>query len=165
MTHVNHERLLVVALLLVAHVAAAQAPSEPPPPDVQEKAFVVLGTHETFAKAREAASNAAGVLGLHLDTRGLTANATTGLTFSREDCRGSDWEYPCYLARGRYDDGVWLSVEFSTAYKGLAPGRFVLIAASGSPTDPLLPVALSRVKQVYPDARLVTAPIYMGCLH
>ena len=48
-------------------------------------------------------------------------------------CEENGWDYPCYVARGRYDDGAYLSVEPSAAYDGLKAGYFVVIAASGYP--------------------------------
>ena len=72
---------------------------------------------------------------------------------------------PCYVARGRWDDGVYLSVEHSSSYAGFEEGLYIVVLASGSPRDRAIGAALRRAKGQYPDVVVKTAPVYLGCIH
>ena len=155
----------IAALVVLANLAFGQVASKPTSQEIEKKAFVILGIFPSFENAKSEASAASASLSLHFDNRGLTPNKKTGLTFSRSECQESEFDYPCYIPRGRFDDGIWLSVEFSSAYEGLPKGRYIIIVASGSPDDPLIPFALKKVKAVYRESRILIAPVYLGCIH
>jgi hypothetical protein len=157
--------IATVGCLTLQSRAIAEDQNVPTATDVQEKAFVVLQAHKSFADAKAAASLAAAVLSIHYDSRGLSSDARTGLTSSKRDCEQDYGSFPCYVPRGRYDDGVWISVEYSSGYKGFSPGLYLIVVASAPPGDPLIALALARVKDGYPKARIQRAPIYVGCIH
>ena len=58
-----------------------------------------------------------------------------GLTFSQDACANEFGEFPCYVPRGRWDDGVYVSVEHSSSYVGFDEGLYIVMLASGSPRD------------------------------
>jgi hypothetical protein len=86
-----------------------------------EKDFVIVTSTPDYRAAVRAARDAARQLDVRLDLRKLSPHAKGGLTFPRTDCEESAFEYPCYVARGRDDDGAYVSVEYSTAYAGFKP--------------------------------------------
>ena len=58
-------------------------------------------------------------------------NKKTGLSFSKETLENSGMEFPWYFPRGRYDDGKYLSIEYSNGYSEFAKGYYIVIAESG----------------------------------
>lgn len=105
-------------------------------------------------------------LGIAINLRGLIHDPTHGLTWPKAECeRDPLYPFPCYLARGRFDGGVYLSIERSNAYRSFQPGYFMVIAASGEPGSPDLLTTLKTTKSVFPDAYVKTEKVYHGCLH
>lgn len=100
-----------------------------------------------------------------LNLRGLQKHETRLLTFDSTECSSNYWEYPCYVARGRYDDGAYLSVESSTAYEGFTSGYYIVVFYSGEPRSDELTKALNRAKLYVPDAYVKNTRVYMGCMH
>jgi hypothetical protein len=134
-------------------------------PDLTPKSFVVLKSTPSYAEARALAGTAAEKLAIRLDLRQLAPDHTLGLTFSEEDCDSEFGEYPCYVPRGRFDDGVYLSIEHSSSYQGFDEGLYMVVLASGSPHDRGVRAALRRAKGTYPDAVIKTTNVYLGCIH
>jgi hypothetical protein len=85
------------------------------------------------------------------------------LTFSAQICAENGWEYPCYVARGRVDDGSYVSVEPSDQYAGMRPGYFVVIVASGNLADVLVSQRALRARHITTYVKNV--PIWEGCIH
>jgi hypothetical protein len=100
-----------------------------------------------------------------MDLRDLAPDQDFGLTFSKESCDNEFGEYPCYVPRGRWDDGVYISIEHSSSYAGFDEGLYVVVLASGSPHDRSIGAAVRRAKSQYPDVVVKTAPVYLGCIH
>src|SRR5688572_1890267 len=134
-------------------------------PDVVRKSFVILKATASYADARTLAADAAERLAIRLDLRSLAPDQDMGLTFPEDDCRNEFGEFPCYVARGRWDDGVYLSIEHSSSYEGFAEGQYLVVLASGGPRDRNVAAALRRAKGSFPEVIVKTAPIYVGCLH
>ena len=155
-------------MMPVAAFAALVAVTSSAPdrdPDTVRKSFVILKSTPSYAEARAVAAAAAERLAIRLDLRDLVPNGNMGLTFSRDACDNEFGEFPCYVPRGRWDDGVYLSVEHSSSYEGFEEGLYVVMLASGSPRDRAVGAALRRAKSQYPDATVKTAPVYLGCIH
>ena len=148
-----------------AVLLAVTAPVSDRDPDVVRKSFVILKSTASYADARTLAAEAAERLAIRLDLRNLAPDLTMGLTFPEDDCRNEFGEFPCYVARGRWDDGVYLSVEHSSSYEGFEEGQYLVVLASGSPRDRVVGAALRRAKGSFPETTVKTAPIYVGCLH
>ena len=155
---------MIPVVALAALVAVTSAAPERDP-DVVRKSFVILKSTPSYAEARALAAAAAEQLAIRLDLRDLRPDGTMGLTFSQDACDNEFGEFPCYVPRGRWDDGVYVSVEHSSSYLGFDEGLYIVVLASGSPRDRAIGAALRRAKGQYPDAVVKTAPVYLGCIH
>lgn len=128
--------------------------------------FVIVRSTADYSEAKRVAEEAAKRLEIPLNLRGLIPDEHLGLTWPRERCASDPLSpFPCYVARGRFDDGVYLSVERSDAYATFRPGYFIVIAASGAPGSEELATTLETVKVVHPDAYLKQEKVYQGCMH
>ena len=128
--------------------------------------FVILRSTSDYAEAKRVAEEAARRLEIPLNLRGLVHDAEHGLTWPKEVCaKGPLFPFPCYMARGRFDEGVYLSVELSDAYATFRPGLFIVIAASGVPGSSELAATLESARHEYPDAYLKQEKVYQGCIH
>ncbi len=156
---------LALALLLAGPVhadpAAEPTPDAAPDPMV-EKAFLLVAASKDWDTARSTASQAAQALALEIKVE-VEPHATEGLTFDAKTCTESGFEHPCYVARGRHDDGEYVSVEWSTAYEGFTPGLYIVVVASGLEAD--VEKHLSAAREAYGDAYIKKAKVYMGCMH
>ena len=155
---------MFAAVALASLVAVTTLPPDRDP-DVVRKSFVILKSTPSYAEARAVADAAAERLAIRLDLRELAPDGAVGLTFPKDSCDNEFGEYPCYVARGRFDDGVYISIEHSSSYEGFEEGLYVVMLASGSPRDRAIGAALRRAKSQYPDVLVKTAPVYLGCIH
>ncbi len=156
---------VALALLLAGPVhadpAAEPVPEAAPDPMV-DKAFLLVAASKDWDTARSTASQAAQALALEIKVE-VEPHPTEGLSFDAKTCEESGFEHPCYVARGRYDDGQYVSVEWSTAYEGFTPGLYIVVVASGSKDE--VKAQLEAAREVYGDAYIKTAKVYMGCMH
>ncbi|MBP9143768.1 MAG: carboxypeptidase regulatory-like domain-containing protein [Thermoanaerobaculia bacterium] len=128
--------------------------------------FVVLKSTSDYGEARRVVDVAAQRLDIPVDLRKVEYDPEHGLTFPRDVCEADGgFPYPCYVARGRYDAGVYLSIERSDAYRANDSGCFSVIVASGDPSSPELAAALKQVRVEYPDAYVKSEKVYHGCIH
>ncbi len=154
---------LVVSLVVSAPRALADDPEFDPWVPV---GFLIIRSTPDYAEARQIAERAARDLDIRLDLRGLIHDPAHGLTWPPEECAKDPlYPFPCYVARGRFDPGVYLSVESSDAYRSFKPGFFVVVAASGEPGSSELNASLADVKPLYPDAYVKQDEVYHGCMH
>jgi hypothetical protein len=159
-------RLVILAsLLMITRTATAAVECDPNLEPYVDKEFVILKTTPAFKEATKSAAKAAAELGIGLNLRGLSPNLRTGLTFSKEECAGSELPYPCYVPRGRRDDGAYVSVEWSSKYQIFARGLYVVMIASGVPGSSETRRMLAAARRVYPAAHAKRAKVYVGCLH
>jgi len=157
--------VLAVGLLLATLAARGIAETDEPDPWVPV-AFLILRSTPDYAEAQHVAERAAAQLAIPLNLRGLIYDAGHGLTWPKEECdKDPLYPFPCYVARGRFDPGVYLSVERSDAYASFRPGLFVVIAASGEPGSAEVASSLTRARAVYPDAYVKQEKVYHGCMH
>lgn len=127
------------------------------------KEFLILKSTRDYDEALAGAREASKRLNLKLDLRGLAPHKETGLTFSREECAKDPlYPYPSHLPRGRFDDGEYVSVEFSSGYQGFAEGYYLVMAASGETVPAALRAAATRA---FPGTCVKQASVYMGCMH
>jgi hypothetical protein len=155
---------MTAAAVLIALVVVTSSPADRDP-DVVRKSFVILKSTPSYAEARALAADAAERLAIRLDLRDLTPDADVGLTFSQDACNNEFGAFPCYVPRGRWDDGVYVSIEHSSSYEGFEEGLYIVVLASGSPRDRGIGAALRRARSEYPAASVKTAPVYLGCIH
>lgn len=154
--------LVAVAMLQLSATGAGQEGQEV---EVVPKSFVIVKSTASYADARGVAFAAAEQLALRLDLRDLTPEATLGLTFSEDACQNEFGSFPCYVPRGRFDDGVYISIEHSSSYEGMGDGEYLVVLASGTPYDRLVRAALRRAKSAFPATVIRTIPVFLGCIH
>jgi hypothetical protein len=126
--------------------------------------LLIVKSTPKYDEARRVAENAAQRLGIPLKLRGLMPHDARGLSLPKQDCDALKWDYPCYLARGRYDEGEYVSIEHSSAYDELAPDLYVVVAASCLKGDPETKRMRPRAKPAFPDAYVRTVDVYFGCM-
>src|SRR5882757_2957588 len=100
--------LSLVIFFCFTTIVSAQ---EQEPPYVKVN-FVIIQSTKNYDSAKATALTAAKKLQIKLNLRGLKPNKKSGLTFSKNDCE-NEGGYPCYIARGRYDSGEYVSIEWS----------------------------------------------------
>lgn len=146
--------LLFAVFLPVAGGSAAAQDLEPPEDFLpkEEKAFAIVASTPDYEEAVRSGAQAAQEFDWTVDRRGLFEDRAIGRTWAREECEENSWDFPCYVPRGRFDDGVWVSIEYSSAYEGFSPGLYIVVAASGAITDPDIPATLARVRERFPGA-------------
>lgn len=131
-----------------------------------ERSVVIVKSTADYDEALNAAQIASYDMDIRLDLRGLLPNGEIGLTWPDSVCEENGWEYPCFVARGRYDNGVYVSIEHSSAYEGFAEGYYIVVVASGAEdAGDILQATLQRARIPYPDAYLKKTKVYMGCMH
>ncbi|MGF2414544.1 MAG: hypothetical protein ACQUYJ_19570 [Ferruginibacter sp.] len=146
-----------ISLLFFAAVSLAQE-AQP----YIKKSFVIVQSTKNYAAAKLTAEKAARQLQQPLDFRELKPNKKTGLTFADSVCE-NEGGYPCYIARGRFDDGDYVSIEWSNAINGFAKGYYVVIVGAGSKDETT--IVLKKVKKFFKDAYIKQAEVYIGCMH
>lgn len=141
-------------------------PTHPPPSDlVAEKDFLVLPAIASYAEARRVAGAAARQLGLKLQLRGARPDGHGELTFSRAECEANDWDYPCYVARGRSDDGAYVSIDDASRFFDYDQRGYLVILGSGPKGNPSLRALAEKARALFPSAELRTDDVSEGCIH
>ena len=161
------QRAFITTGILGALLAAAPAfAEEEGEPFMVDKAIVILSTNASYGGADQALRRAERRLGLSVDLRDLGPDESRRtLSWSANDCEENGWSYPCYVPRGRADDGAYLSIEHTDGYPELAPRHFIVVAASGSPGAAEIKHTLARANELGLRAYVRTVRVYMGCLH
>lgn len=155
--------LILASLLIVTRTPTSAAECDPDGEPYRYKEFVIIKSSPSFKEAADSAAQAAAELSVGLNLRGLSPNLRTGLTLSKEDCTRSELAYPCYVPRGRRDDGSYASVEWSSEYDLFAKGLYVVMIASDVPGSSRNRRMLEAARRVYPKAYAKQAKMYVGC--
>ena len=129
---------------------------------VQKKSLVIISSTKDYSSALRVAQDASKKTAIPLNLRDLSENKKTGLSFSNKICmEGPVQEYPCYQKRGKFDDGKYISIEYSSNYTEMAPNLYIVIAYSGSDVNESKST-LEKVKSFYNDAFQKNVKIYMA---
>jgi uncharacterized protein YxeA len=153
------KKVCLLVFMLQAMVVSAFAQDEQP---YTNKSFVIIQSTKDYKKAKGEAIKASQQLKQQLDLRALTPNGKAGLTYSEKECE-NEGGYPCYIARGRYDDGDYVSIEWSNAFTGFAKGYYIVVVYSGNTAA--ASIVLSKAKKIFKDAYTKQARVYIGCMH
>jgi len=124
------------------------------------KGFLIILSTKDYNSALKVAKEASNNLDLDLDLRGYYPDSTAGLK-TDEVCGCG--EVHGYVARGRYDDGMFVSIEYSDSFNSFTSGYYIVIVASGDRKE--LNLELSNVKAFYSDAYIKNSDVYIGCMH
>jgi hypothetical protein len=128
------------------------------------KDFLILLSTKKLDEAEKFANAAAKKIGCaYRDTR--LAKEGNSVTFPVDSCKTFGFDWPCYVARGRWDDGGHISVELSDAYDGFSKGYFIVIAASGYKDNEEFKNAVKQAKKYYPKSYAKRTRVYIGCMH
>lgn len=154
-----------ISLLTVLSCAFCFGQEENFTPELK-KYFLIAHSSKDYEAAWKKANTISEGLDLKLDLRELIKNdSDIGLTLQKSMCEGNGWGYPCYAARGRYDDGDYVSVEWSNAYEEFSEGYYIVIVSSQTVYDQKIKSLLDTVKEIVPSAYVKSSMIYMGCMH
>ena len=159
---------LLPLLLLAAPLAADQAEQSVADyikEQTLRKEFVITKSTQDYEEARRAATEAARRLRAPLRLRNLAPDGNGKLTFPKKECEENGWDAPCYVARGRFDDGFYVSIEHSSGYPEFRQNLFIVVVASGPKGSAITKRAEQTAKSVFPDAYARIAAVYMGCIH
>jgi hypothetical protein len=154
--------ILIFILAFAYYNSNAQTTTDENTPYIK-KSFLIIMSSRNYAAAKTLAVKAASRLNLKFDLRGLKPNRESGLTYNAKECEGNGWDYPCYVSRGRNDDGEFVTIDYSNAFKGFAKGYYIVTTASGDAA--MVKKALAKVKKVYKTAYKKQTEIYIGCMH
>ena len=129
---------------------------------VIDKGFVIIYSSKNYGSAYNMAIRAQEELGVELDLRGYYENETGGLKTDQVCGCGQLHEY---VARGRWDDGTYISIEISDRYIGFSKGYYIVMLDSAPKGSDELTNALAKAKEFYPDAYIKNTSVYIGCMH
>jgi len=127
------------------------------------KKILVAQQFATYQQAFDAAQDLSEKTKIRIDLRGLSYNNHIGLSVSPEDCRESGLIFPHYFPRGDYDDGVYISIEYSNAYQNLPNGKYLLVVASGNKINSSIDLTKKRIEKEYPSAQIF--PLMLSTAH
>ena len=131
-----------------------------------KKYFLIVHSTKDYSSALKKANSISKDLKLDLDLRELMKNEdNVGLTWGKTVCEGDGWEFPCYVPRGRYDDGDYASVEWSNGYQGFSKGYYIVIISSQTEYDNKIMNLLNEAKEFVPSAYVKSSMVFMGCMH
>ncbi len=128
--------------------------------DFETKSFTIIISTKSYRSALRKAQEAANKLVIPMDLRSLTPDKEQGLT-SNEVCGCG--EKHGYISRGRYEDGKYISIEYSSAFEGFSKGYYIVVVQSGY--HDALNETLPSIKKQYKDAYIKDSEVYMGCSH
>lgn len=159
----------IPAAVLFVMALLSSALSAEPKDDFQDqyvkKRIVILLSSKDYKQAERFARRVAAKSEVKLDLRDLKPNQSIGLTFPKQHCADGGFDYPCYIARGRYDDGEYISVEHSSAFEGFRPGYYIVVGASYENGMPEVKRSLAKFKRFASDAYAKLSKVYVGCIH
>jgi len=125
-----------------------------------KKSYLILQSTTSYSAAMNTARRASEELGAKLNLRGYVFDFKAGLRATEACGCGEMHEY---TARGRYDDGNYVSIEHSSGIEGFEDGLYIVVAGSGD-RNTLKPIE-KKAQAFYPDAYIKDAEVYMGCMH
>lgn len=125
-----------------------------------KKSFLIIMSTKNYQNALKYANEAVTNLNDSLNLRTMVPDSLEGLT-TTATCECG--ENHGYIPRGRYDDGAYISIEYSNYFDGFAEGFYMVIVASGNKAD--LVKKQQKVMKYYTDAYIKTTTVYMGCMH
>ncbi|MDZ4664157.1 MAG: hypothetical protein SGJ15_04715 [Bacteroidota bacterium] len=160
---------LVAFLILNCFISLAQTQTAETSTEADnaysERSFLIIASTKNIKEAFTLANAASKKTGLKFRDNALEKDTIAGATFPIDTCKTFGFEWPCYVARGRYDDGAYVSVEYSNAYTGFKKGYFIVIAANGHKENEEFNRAVKKIKQHYPKSYVKRTLVYFGCMH
>ena len=128
------------------------------------KGFVILQSTKSYEAAFRTVNKARKLLDVPVDLRDLVENVDGGLRYMDTDPGEGDGGLCEYIPRGRWDDGVYLSIEYSDYFEGFTVGYYIVVLASG-PVNEILYNAVEDAFTFYPDVYIKKSSVHIGCMH
>ena len=125
-----------------------------------KKNFLIVKSTKSYKEAEDFASAIATMTNIKY-IRDKHYNKELGLSQGKSLCEDANFEYPCYFSRGRYDDGVYVSIEYSSAYGGFQKSYYLVMIASGKYAKDIV----KDIKKYVPDTYVKHSSVYLGCMH
>jgi hypothetical protein len=127
--------------------------------------FVIVKSTISYDEARRIAGEASRRLRVPMKLRDLAPASKGGLSFPKAICEENGWDAPCYVARGRNDDGAYVSIEHTSGYPEFKPNLYIVVVASDRKGSALIKRTAREAQKIFPDAYTRVAQVYMGCIH
>lgn len=160
------KNIFLIAILILPLLSSSQNN----PDCYAEKDFLIIISTRDYASALLTAQKASKSLNIKLDLGGLIPDKDTlhGLTLPVDSCIKHTIKYgyvdsTCYYARGRYDDGIYISIEYTNSYYSFSRDYYIVMVGSGIKNDQELKSTLKLVRAKFPDAYIKTSKVYMCC--
>lgn len=125
-----------------------------------DQSFLIIASSTDFDAAQKTALKAKKKLGLDYPTSIYYPDKSEG--FKTDEVCGCG-EVHGYSARGGYDNGNYVSIEYSSGYDSFAEGYYIVIVSSGKKAA--VEKELSKVKKHFAQAYIKDSEIYVGCRH
>lgn len=124
------------------------------------KSFLIIKSTKNYQNAFKTAKKASSTFNYELNLEGYYKDKDNGLTsIDTCDCGVRHG----YIPRGRYNDGIYVSIEYTSYFEGFSKGYYIVVVGSG-PKEPLKKI-LGEVRVKFSDAYIKEASVYMGCIH
>ncbi len=128
--------------------------------EISDVSFLIIHSTKNYDSALKIAKEASKKLELKLNLRGYYEDKIDGLD-TDEKCGCG--ELHGYLPRGRFDNGDFISIEYTNSYEEFVNGFYIVVTSSGDKKE--LIKSLNKVKDFYNDAYIKEASVYVGCMH
>lgn len=145
------KNLLLLILIFISIQLKAQEVS---------KSFLIVHSTKKYSAALKSAQKVAYKMGIPINLRDCYKANEEGLTSSVICGCG---EKHGYIPRGRFDDGEYISIEYSSSYESFAPNYYIVIISSGD--DEAVKSLLSKSQEFNKSAFVKKSKVYMGCMH
>jgi hypothetical protein len=129
---------------------------------IVEKGFVIISSTKDYNSALKLTKEVNRKLNIAIDLRGYYPDEKMGLD---TDIACGCGENHGYIARGRFDDGEYLSIEYSDNFEAFTDGYYIVVAASGTNKESELTHTLKKVQSITSDAYIKNSTVYIGCMH
>ena len=115
------------------------------------KFFVIILSTKNYVEAKKLAIKASEVLGLQLNLRAMYPNKKIGLSYPKAQALEIGDTFPYATPRGLENDENYVSVEYSSHYKGFAKGFYIVVASVFIEKD-AAEIAMVKIKEKYKTA-------------
>jgi hypothetical protein len=128
----------------------------------QRVGFIVIYSTDNFEKAEKIASQASNSLNTEFDNSNFY-DEEEGLTDTIVCGCGNEHGY---IARGRYDEGDYLSIELSSwFFEKTEEDAYLVIAASYPLADKNCATKMKEIQKIFPNSYYFEKDVYIGCMH
>ncbi len=130
-----------------------------------KKEFLIIYSGSNYKDALKTVNEASKKLKLKVNLRNLEPNKEIGLSLSEKGCEDDFGFFPCYVARGKNDDGAYISIEYSDAYIDFEKGSYLVIISSYPTGNAANRLLHTRAQKIYKEALLKSSKVYTKCIH